>query len=189
MIRHVGGRGRSLIIYIYFIKQIKQRQSWRRDYLFGINRTKELALFTEITRCVSKKDEMICSTNKQLRKLVDVYVMIFIENKEKNSRKKSEKRLAVLQSAYISSLMQHFMGISLSVKPAGNEVLLQLVLCRFRSWFIIQENRVGHEQILYQADQNFRTKKLSYLIFLKVPKKLFVAQKINLEDTLIYGGE
>ena len=31
------------------------------------------------------------------------------------------------------------------------------------------------------ANQNFRTKRLSYLIFL--------AQKINLEDTLIFGGE
>ena len=34
-----------------------------------------------------------------------------------------------------------------------------------RSWCISYENRVGHEQILYHADQNFWTKKFSYLIF------------------------
>ena len=45
----------------------------------------------------------------------------------------------------------------------------------------------GHEQILYQVDQNFQTKKLLHLIFFKVPKKLFFALRINLEDTLIFG--
>ena len=34
----------------------------------------------------------------------------------------------------------------------------------------------------------FSDQKTSVFIFLKVPKKLFVAQNINLEDTLIYGG-
>ena len=37
---------------------------------------------------MSKKDEVICSANKQLLKLVNVYVMFFIEKKKK---KKAEK--------------------------------------------------------------------------------------------------
>ena len=52
-------------------------------------------------------------------------------------------------------------------KAAGSEILLLEVLCKIRSRCISCENRVGHEQILYQADQDFRTKKLSYLIFSK----------------------
>ena len=73
-----------------------------------------------------------------------------------------------------------------TTKVAGSEVLLQMVLRKVRNRCISQENQVGHEKILYQVYQNFRTKK--YILFhQKVPTKLFVAQKINLEDTLIYG--
>ena len=46
-------RERGLIIYICFVKS---RRSWRRDYLFCINRTKEIELFTEITSCVSEQE-------------------------------------------------------------------------------------------------------------------------------------
>ena len=51
-----------------------------------------------------------------------------------------------------------------------------------------EENWVSHKQILYQADQNLLTKTLSYLN-LKVQKKLFAAEKINLGDTLIFREE
>ena len=53
--------GGWLIIYIFLIKK---RRSSRRDYLFCINRTKEIELFTKIIRCFSEKDEVICSANK-----------------------------------------------------------------------------------------------------------------------------
>ena len=46
-----------------------------------------------------------------------------------------------------------------------------MVLCKVG--VLAKENRVGHEQIFYQADQNFRTKKLSYLIFLKKSVETF----------------
>ena len=39
---------------------------------------------------VSKKDEVICSSNKYIRKLVNVYIMLFIQNQKK---KKTEKEL------------------------------------------------------------------------------------------------
>ena len=82
--------------------------------------------------------------------------------------------------AYTSAITQHFMGISLLVRPvdqttktAGSEALLQVVLCKVRSWCISQENQVGHKQILYQADQNFWSKKISYLIFFKKIRRNF----------------
>ena len=46
-----------------------------------------------------------------------------------------------------------------------------MVLCKVG--VLAKENRVGHEQIFYQAGQNFRTKKLSYLIFLKKSVETF----------------
>ena len=45
---------------------------------------------------VSKKDEVICSANKKLFKLVNVYVMLFIENKNKTEKKQKEKKLNIL---------------------------------------------------------------------------------------------
>ena len=54
-----------------------------------------------------------------------------------------------------------------TTKAAGCEVLLQVVLCKVRGQCISQENRVGHEQILYQADQKFRTKNFFIFDFLK----------------------
>ena len=65
-----------------------------RNYLFCISRTKEQELFTEITRCVSKKDKMICSLNKKLRKLVNVYTMIFIKIKSKRKQKRNKRKKA-----------------------------------------------------------------------------------------------
>ena len=69
-----------------------------RNYLFCISRTKEQELFTEIISCVSKKVELICSSNKKLRDLVNVYIMIFIENKKqkKTEKKQKEKSLPFL---------------------------------------------------------------------------------------------
>ena len=48
-----------------------------------------------------------------------------------------------------------------------------MVLWKVRSWCINWENLVGHEQILYQADQNFQTIKPSYLIFSKSSEETF----------------
>ena len=48
-----------------------------------------------------------------------------------------------------------------------------MVQGKVRSRCISQENRVGQEQILYQANQNFRTKKISYLIFSNCSKETF----------------
>ena len=45
---------------------------------------------------MSKKDEVICSANKQLLKLVNVYVMFFIENKKKAEKEQTEKKLTIL---------------------------------------------------------------------------------------------
>ena len=36
---------------------------------------------------MSKKDEVICSSNKYLRKLVNVYIMLFIQKKKKTEKK------------------------------------------------------------------------------------------------------
>ena len=53
---HVKTRRKSGKTY-YLHLFIKKRRSWRRDYLFCINRTKEIKLFTEITRCVSEPEK------------------------------------------------------------------------------------------------------------------------------------
>ena len=47
---------------------------------------------------MSKEDEVICSANKQLRKLVSVYFMLFIRNKkkEKTEKKQKERELTIL---------------------------------------------------------------------------------------------
>ena len=45
---------------------------------------------------MSKKDEVICSANKQLLKLVNVYVMFFIENKKKAEKEQTEKKFTIL---------------------------------------------------------------------------------------------
>ena len=44
---------------------------------------------------MSKKDEVICSGNKQLRKLVIVYVMLFIENRKRKQKRNKEKKLII----------------------------------------------------------------------------------------------
>ena len=51
---------------------------------------------------MSKKDEVICSANKQLRKLVNVYVMLFIEKKKKKEteKKQKEKKPTILNVHY-----------------------------------------------------------------------------------------
>ena len=45
---------------------------------------------------MSKKDGVICSANKQLLKLVNVYVMLFIEKKKKAEKKQKGKKLTIL---------------------------------------------------------------------------------------------
>ena len=47
---------------------------------------------------------------------------------------------------------------------------------------------MSHKQILYQADQNFRTKKLSYLIFSKKSEETFCCSEDKFRGHLIYGG-
>ena len=45
---------------------------------------------------------------------------------------------------------------SITTKAAGSEVLLQVLLCRVRSWCISQEDQVGHEQINTKQTKIFR---------------------------------
>ena len=45
---------------------------------------------------VSKKDKVIYSSNKYLHKLVNVYMMLFIENKKKRKKKQKKKSLPFL---------------------------------------------------------------------------------------------
>ena len=75
-----------------------------------------------------------------------------------------------------------------TAKAAGSEFLLQVILCKVRSWCISQENLVGHKQILYQADQNSQTKNLSYFIFSKSSDETFCFSKDKFIRHLIYGG-
>ena len=87
------------------------------------------------------------------------------------------------------------MGISLSVRPVDEQrrqlavrFYSKLVLCKVRGRFISWENRVGHEQILYQADQNFQTKKRSYFTISKGSDETFCCSKDTFRGHLIYGG-
>ena len=53
------------------------------------------------------------------------------------------------------------------MKTANSEVLLKVVLCKVRSWCISKDNRVKHEQILHQVDEDFLTKKIfAFQIFI-----------------------
>ena len=53
------------------------------------------------------------------------------------------------------------------MKAANSEVLLKVVLCKVRSWCISKDNRVKHEQILHQVDEDFLTKKIfTFQIFI-----------------------
>ena len=45
---------------------------------------------------------------------------------------------------------------SITKKAAGSEVLVQVLLCRVRSWCISQEDQVGHEQINTKQTKIFR---------------------------------
>ena len=47
---------------------------------------------------LSKKDEVIYSANKQLHKLINVYIILFIENKKKKKTEKNqnERKLTIL---------------------------------------------------------------------------------------------
>ena len=45
---------------------------------------------------MSKKDDVICSANKQLLKLVNVYVLFFIEKKKKAEKEQTEKEFTIL---------------------------------------------------------------------------------------------
>ena len=52
-------------------------------YFVSIEQKKQICLQKLPDVIVSKKDEVICSSNKCLRKLVNVYIMLFIQNKKK----------------------------------------------------------------------------------------------------------
>ena len=54
-----------------------------------------------------------------------------------------------------------------TMKAANSEVLLKVVLCKVWSWCISKDNRVEHEHILHQVDQDFLTKKIfAFQIFI-----------------------
>ena len=86
-----------------------------------------------------------------------------------------------------------WVGISLSVRPVDQQ-RMQLVVnfCsqqyNVRSGVGVSARRIGSAMNRFNTKQTkiFGQKKIDFLK--KNPKKLFVAQKINLEDTLIYGG-
>ena len=100
-----GGEGVGrveLIIYIHFIKQRHSRHQRRSNvktiYSVSIEQKKQNYLQKLPGVLVSKKDEVICSANKQLCKfkLVNVYVMLFIENEKEKKRNKRKKNLPFL---------------------------------------------------------------------------------------------
>ena len=155
-------------------------------YFVLIEQKKENCLQTLPDVLMITKHELTCTANKQLRKLVNVYVMLFIEIKNrKQKRNKRKKSLPFLPSFFrlllkvgifstckcIADLtLRALIGVhlrafivlrgyfslgktnGLTVKAAGSGVLLQVVLCKVRSWRVNLENWVGHEQNLYQAD-------------------------------------
>ena len=61
---------------------------------------------------MSKKDEVICSSNKYLRKLVNVYIMLFIQKKKKTEKKLKKKQ-----------------GKSLIYLPLFARLLLKVEIC------------------------------------------------------------
>ena len=87
------------------------------------------------------------------------------------------------------------MGISLSVRPVDQQQG-QLAVRFYSRWCYVKLG-VGVLAMRIRSTRNrfytkqtkiFEPKNYCILFFLKVPKKLVVAQKINLEGTLIYGG-
>ena len=103
------------------------------------------------------------------------------------------------------------MATSLSLKPVEKQQT-QLVVrfysnqCHVKSAVVVSARRIGSAMNRFYTKQtkilgpkNFRIsfflkvpKKLfvaQISFFLKVPKKLFVAQEINLEESLIFRGE
>ena len=67
-------------------------------YVVSIEQKKQNCLQKLPGVLMSKKGEMICSSNIQLHKLVNVYAMHFIENKKENKtqKKQKEKKFTIL---------------------------------------------------------------------------------------------
>ena len=61
--------------------------------------------------------------------------------------------------------------------------------CYVRSGVGVSARRIGLAMNRFYTKQTKIYGNFRIWFFLKDPKKLFVAQKINLEDTLIFGGE
>ena len=63
--------------------------------------------------------------------------------------------------------------------------------CHVKSAVVVSARRIGSAMNRFYTKQTkiLGPKNFRISFFLKVPKKLFVAQKINLEDILIFGGE
>ena len=91
-----------------------------------------------------------------------------------------QTRLSLPQTAYTSTFIQHCMGISLSVRPVDHQRRQLAMRFYSRCYYVrsgvgVSANRTGSVMImiLYPADQNFRTKKLLYLIFSKCSEETF----------------
>ena len=98
--------------------------------------------------------------------------------------------LSMLSSAYTSALTQHCMGISLSVRPVDQQ-RRQLAVRFYSRWYYVRSGVGVSARRIRSATNRFYTKQTKILrpkkfrirFFEKNPKKLFVAQKINLKDT------
>ena len=98
--------------------------------------------------------------------------------------------------AYTFALLKYCMGTSLSLRSADQQQA-QLVVrfysnqCYVKSAVVVSARRIGSAMNRFHTKQTkiLGPKNFRISFFLKVPKKLFVAQKINLEDILIFGGE
>ena len=98
--RHVTFPVFSRILWIFFCGKIHFWDSHKNEkktgpdvetiYFVSIEQKKYNFLQKLANVLVSKKDEVICSSNKYIRKLVNVYIMLFIQNQKK---KKTEKEL------------------------------------------------------------------------------------------------
>ena len=85
---------------------------------------------------------------------------------------------------------------SLSIRPVDQQQrqLAVSFCCRWcyvRSGVIVSARKVGSAMNRFYTKQTkiFGPENICICFFLKVSKKLFVAQKINLKETLIFGGE
>ena len=99
-------------------------------------------------------------------------------------------------SVYTSAVLKYCMGISLSIRPVDQQqrqlaVSFYCRWCYVGSGVVVSARRVGSAMNRFYTKQTkiFGPENICICFFLKVSEKLFVAQKINLKETLIFGGE